>query len=737
MNELLRSPRSPWMATPLIAVVTYTSLWAMAAMIVLGPWARTTALALAILTFVVMIARLASSSKVTPTITGMLVAVVVLVPIYAQDPEGHRYLLPSPSALTALFQSLGDGLDYAATATSPMVVDHAFGSLLTAGILGLFLAAEHVAVSWRAVASSGLVLFAPWIPAAVLAHQVSTTALLAGLAAWVAAMTLSRKNAPIERGISLTSAATATLASLALSGIAIPAALDSEGWGSIPPLNPSDLFDSTQLSLDLDLRNSLAENSDIPVLLYVSSGPRPDAFRLLTLTDFDGAGWNYEAPDPTDRSANSGLLWPESVPGWNESELVRLDVIVYSLVENHLPIPTTPRQVEVAGNWTYDSGSDTIIGNKESTENLTYTIVSDVSFYTAKALRDTDDLLAPSLGLDLIDPEYLEIPPTVDLANIRSVAEGLTNEEATRYDKTLAIQNYLRNPSIFTYSTSVETSSDDVVSDFLESKEGYCLQFATTMVVLLRSLGIPARMGYGFLAGEYDTSNGYVVRGRDAHVWPEVYFPGEGWARFEPTPSIQTGAPPSWADPFGSGIPVPREVLEGGGYPPGPLPEGPTNPENGPLTPDDTSPFLSTWAPWALGAVLATALFWVFLLWRRRTVAAVRAFHGPEGAWQRLADRLGTLAWPTSATPLEARSHVLRGIGRIAGRPPTKGSADALVSLSGAVSDHRYSPGGTLATQTQLDAWATEVITEAESATKEATGRPARGGVQTAPRGGS
>ena len=740
MSELLRFSRSPWLATPLIAVATFVCLWSLTALVILDGWVRKTGLALAIVAAVVLLSRIASSSKVVPTLLGSITAFLLLVAMYATDDAGNGFLLPTPDGVTALIDTFRSGLDYAIVVAPPGQVTPELASLLTAVVLGIFLLAEHIAVSWRAVATAGFPLFVPWLPAIIGKDRVSTVALLIGLAAWIGAMTLSRKNAPAERGISLGTATAATLASLALLGLAAPAALGGRGWGSIPDIDAADIFDTpTRLSLDLDLRDSLNNNSEAPILLYLSSVPRPDSFRLYTLTDFDGSSWEYTAPEPTNRSASLGLLWPESLDDWLDKEHVRLDVFVQSLVVGNLPIPTSPRTIDVEGNWSYDAPTDTIVGDQETTRDLNYTIVMDPSFHSAATLRATEETLESDPDQDASDPAYLDVPPAVNLESVRALAEHLTEDAATRYDQALAIQDYLRDPSVFTYTTDVALSSGDVVSAFLDSKRGYCLQFATTMVVMLRTLDIPARLGYGFLAGGYDSdSEGYIVRGKNAHVWPEVYFPSHGWVRFEPTPSIQSGSPPSWADAFADTIvvPVPRSVVEGGSYPVGPLPTGPTDPEINPLDSDD-GPLLPAWAIRLLGVVLALGLFGAVVLIRRRAVATERALHGPEGAWQRLADRLGDLAWPASATPLEARSWVLRGIERLAGRPPGQSGEDALSHLSGAVSDHRYAPGGTDATQHQLDSWVAEVITEAEMAAAEATDRPSRGGARTAPRAGS
>ena len=88
----------------------------------------------------------------------------------------------------------------------------------------------------------------------------------------------------------------------------------------------------------------------------------------------------------------------------------------------------------------------------------------------------------------------------------------------------------------------------DFVDYFLfESKRGFCVHFASAMVVMLRCLGIPARVASGFATGVYDRRLGaYLVRENDAHAWVEVYFPGQGWVAFDPTPEDVVGGPRGW-----------------------------------------------------------------------------------------------------------------------------------------------------------------------------------------------
>jgi hypothetical protein len=125
----------------------------------------------------------------------------------------------------------------------------------------------------------------------------------------------------------------------------------------------------------------------------------------------------------------------------------------------------------------------------------------------------------------------------------------------TPYNQALAIQDYLRGLKYNRDARSPSSRGDETDVFLFIQKEGVCTDFATAMAVLLRSLGVPARLATGYLPGEYDKSiSGYLVRGKDYHAWPEVYFPGYGWIEFEPTP--------------GSTIDTDITVGGGGGYTP-------------------------------------------------------------------------------------------------------------------------------------------------------------------------
>lgn len=122
---------------------------------------------------------------------------------------------------------------------------------------------------------------------------------------------------------------------------------------------------------------------------------------------------------------------------------------------------------------------------------------------------------------------------TADLARQIVAEAGATNP----YDQAKAIEIYLRTNITYNETIPAPPAGVDPVEWFLfDLREGYCTYYATSMVAMLRSLGIPARMAAGFAQGEYDEALGeYVIRERDAHTWVEVYFPGYGWVEFEPT----------------------------------------------------------------------------------------------------------------------------------------------------------------------------------------------------------
>ncbi|WP_020060333.1 transglutaminase TgpA family protein [Bacillus sp. 123MFChir2] len=140
--------------------------------------------------------------------------------------------------------------------------------------------------------------------------------------------------------------------------------------------------------------------------------------------------------------------------------------------------------------------------------------------------------------------KYTQLPESLP-QRVKDLAVSLTNEKDNRYDKVLAIENYFTDNS-FVYETTnvmVPAKDQDYVDQFLfNTKSGYCNNFSTSMIVLLRSIGIPTRWVKGYTEGTLDNTftalegdNVYKIANNNAHSWVEVYFPKYGWIPFEPT----------------------------------------------------------------------------------------------------------------------------------------------------------------------------------------------------------
>jgi hypothetical protein len=144
-----------------------------------------------------------------------------------------------------------------------------------------------------------------------------------------------------------------------------------------------------------------------------------------------------------------------------------------------------------------------------------------------------------------VTQNYLQLP-ALD-PRIAQLAEQITATSVNRYDKTAALEGYLRTKFGYTLQLPTTPQPDPLANFLFERKQGHCEYFASAMAVMLRTLRIPARVAAGFRGGEFnDVSSQYVVRASDAHAWVEVYFPGYGWVQFDPTPAGSASVPTSW-----------------------------------------------------------------------------------------------------------------------------------------------------------------------------------------------
>ncbi len=162
-----------------------------------------------------------------------------------------------------------------------------------------------------------------------------------------------------------------------------------------------------------------------------------------------------------------------------------------------------------------------------------YTVTSLMTDATATQLRNAA-VNYPDWLLKL----YLELPPSISENTRRLAQQIIADAKATTpYDKAKAVETWLRTNIAYNEAIPQPPADRDPVEWVLfDIKQGYCNYYASAMVLMLRTLGVPARMAAGFAQGTWDDAQqAYSVKERDAHTWVEVYFPGYGWIEFEPT----------------------------------------------------------------------------------------------------------------------------------------------------------------------------------------------------------
>ena len=196
-----------------------------------------------------------------------------------------------------------------------------------------------------------------------------------------------------------------------------------------------------------------------------------------------------------------------------------------------IPVDMTPQEAlsaEIVG----VSELGLIISHELIQPGQSYTITSSVSFATESQLRSDSTVYSPA-----IRERYLQLPDTVP-QRVFDLAKEIASGHDNPYDIAKAIETYLRG---YPYNDQIPgpAPDQDAADYFLfEEKQGYCDYYATSMAVMLRSLGIPARLAQGYATGEYDPLSGrYRLLEKDAHTWVEVFFPTYGWIQFEPTAS--------------------------------------------------------------------------------------------------------------------------------------------------------------------------------------------------------
>ncbi|MFC5993379.1 DUF3488 and DUF4129 domain-containing transglutaminase family protein [Pseudonocardia hispaniensis] len=430
--------------------------------------------------------------------------------------------LPGPAAAAELGDLLVGAAGQIETGLPPVPATPEILLLIT-GAFGLVTIAGHaIAVSAAAPAIAGIPLLAVFtVPTALAGSALPWWAITAAAAGFgLLLLTRDGVSTQLPAGIAVTTVAIVaalllgSAATMVGTGGRFTGGSGAGGSGGSIGLNP---FTS--------LRGQLIQ--DHPTELFRVSGlPRPQYLRALTLRDFvPQTGFQAGAPAP-----GVPLTGPLPTGAAQNAERAVITVENRGFRDYWLPLYSDPQAVTGLSDhdWRFDPASG-IAYHRRAREEDGWQEQATLPAPTAAQLR------AAAGPLD-VDRGYLSTEG-VD-PRVTALAAEATRGARTGFDKAVALVDYFTGPgSRFSYSLQTAPGAgDNALVEFLTvGRTGYCEQFASAMTIMLRTVGVPARVAVGFTAGTAAT--GYrAVTTADAHAWVEAYFPGHGWMTFDPTP---------------------------------------------------------------------------------------------------------------------------------------------------------------------------------------------------------
>jgi transglutaminase-like putative cysteine protease len=628
-------------------------------------------------------------------------------------------LLPGADAVSAARELYTQGVVTMQRSAPPVPDTAGVVFVTTTGLSLMGFAVDVIAVTLRRPAVAGLPLLATYcVPAAVLADGLEWTLFVfagTGFLVLVGVDSIDRVQAwgrvlgagpradgtgsstwsiglDGARGIAAAGLAAAVVLPLLVPGLGQRTLAgsggigDGPGNGAVTVINPL-----------LELRKDLANQSNQPLITYRTTMPNPQPLRIVVDDVFTGDTWQPGRGEY--RRSQRAQDGPTAAPGLGEGvpvQQVTTSIVVGALGQRYLPVPYPWRSVQVTGDWYYDASTLNIIGNATAKDQRY--VVSHYLVQPTPQQLEQAGRVPSSVSDDLAVPDAIA-------REIRPIAEREAGD-GTPYQQAVALRNWLRG---FTYSTEAPgdgatDSSGSAILDFLERRSGYCVHFASAMAVMARTLGIPARVAVGFLPGTTSGDGNWTVRVSDAHAWPELYFQGVGWMRFEPTPPVRTQGV---GDVVGGGQaqetgPTPS-LSEGVATPSVSSSAGPDRETEADTSAAGTLQEPSLWrrvlaaVPWPWYVVAALVLLaaasplaaagWVR---RRRWARAPNRTARAEAALEELTERLGDLGVPVSPalTPRGLRQWL------IGAEYVPASEAAPLDGLVGEVEAARYAPPG-------------------------------------------
>ncbi|MFP5298641.1 MAG: transglutaminaseTgpA domain-containing protein, partial [Actinomycetota bacterium] len=279
--------------------------------------------------------------------------------------------------------------------------------------------------------------------------------------------------------------------------------------------------------MDLRVRGELSDE-----LVMRVRTTAPSMLRGLIFDTYDGVAWNAPTSEPEPLPPGPVYDYPPEFRSLGLRAIVSQTVYIEAEQPSIVFTGGQPERV-----WHSDALSVDELGALHTSESQTsgsvYSAVSSRGAATPDELRSTND--SGRAMPDQIE-RYLQLPDALP-QRVKDLAATITRDAPTGYDKVVAIEEYLAENYRYSLDSPVPPAGRDAVDHFLfDTEVGFCEQFASATAVMLRSLGIPARVVTGYTPGTRNVFTGYhEVRNSDAHAWVEVWFPIYGWYEFDPT----------------------------------------------------------------------------------------------------------------------------------------------------------------------------------------------------------
>lgn len=574
--------------------------------------------------------------------------------------------LPVGAAGTDLAQQVDTATHIVRTARPPVAVADGIAPLLLGGGLGCFVVVDVVACALRRPAVAGLPLLAAYaVPFSVVEGGLPWWGFALAAAGFLGMLVLGQADA-VNRwgrrlgasGDSTTGSGAATLGAAAtVLALVLPTmvpTLDLRLFGMGPGSG-----DGTRIQVTnplVDLRRDLVRGPDLPAVRVRTDDPSPSYLRLAVLNRFGDNEWTAgDRTVPARNDASGPLPSLLGVATWVKRTTHRYEVSVSSSFDSRwLPTQAPISDIEAPGDWRYDTRTmDFLAGDRGLTAaGLDYSMTS------VDLALDSADLVGASASPGTVGASYLDLPDNFPRVATR-LATSVTASAQGDFAKAVALQDWFRTGGGFVYDDGVPLrSSPGDLETFLtvgpDGRRGYCQQFAAAMAAMARSLGIPARVAVGFLRPDKVGPRTWLYSTHDLHAWPELFFSGAGWVRFEPTPAARAATVPGYTLDVGNARPDPEPSDLPSASRPSSAPSNAPRPrEEQRTTADGATAQQGTSWWWLAGAAaglgaLALAAAVPSRIRRRRRTARL-ASGAPEDAWRELRDTALDLGLPWHA----------------------------------------------------------------------------------------